>query len=102
LPGGVPKSIGDLNVALGEVLRETARTYRNNAAIIYFGRRIPYGELVDRFAAALHYLGVKRYDRVGVQLLQENPSASLLLPDEELLDYGFMNIWKNIHAPKMK
>lgn len=70
-PEGVPKSIEYPNISLGEALRETARKYPQNPAIIYFGRRITYSELdqfVDKFATALQDLGVKKGDRVGIQL----------------------------------
>jgi len=70
-PEGVPKSVEYPNIPLGEVLRETSRKYPKNDAIIYYGRRITYSELdqlVDKFATALQDLGVKKGDRVGIQL----------------------------------
>lgn len=70
-PEGVPKSIEYPNISLGEALGETARKFPQNPAIIYFGRRITYGELdqfVDKFTTALQDLGVKKGDRVGIQL----------------------------------
>lgn len=68
-PKGVPKSIEYPNLSLGEVLKETARTYPEKTAIIYFGARTTYRELdqlVDKFATALQDLGVKKGDRVGI------------------------------------
>ena len=56
---------------MSEVLKQSAKNFPDNPAIIYFGRRISYRELdemVDRFAAALQDLGVKKGDRVGIQL----------------------------------
>ncbi|MCZ7382164.1 MAG: AMP-binding protein, partial [Candidatus Methanoperedens sp.] len=53
------------------MLRQTAQKYSDHAAMIYFGKRITYRELdemVDRFASALQDLGVKKGDRVGIQL----------------------------------
>jgi long-chain acyl-CoA synthetase len=70
-PEGVPKSIEYPKLCLGEVLRESAREYPQNAAIIYFGARITYSKLdvlVDKFATALQDLGVKKGDRVGIFL----------------------------------
>ena len=67
----VPRSIDYPNMALGEVLKQTAQKYSDHPAIIYFGKRITYRELdemVDRFASALQDLGVKKGDRVGIQL----------------------------------
>jgi len=70
-PEGVPKSIEYPNLPLCEVLRETTRKYSQNTAIIYYGRRITYSELdqlVDKFTTALQDLGVRKGDRVGIQL----------------------------------
>jgi len=70
-PEGVPRSIDYPKITLGEALRESAKTFPDNAAIIFLGRRITYrelDELVDRFATALQGLGVKKGDRVGIFL----------------------------------
>ncbi len=70
-PKEVPRSIDYPNVTLSEALRQSAQNFADNPAIIYFGKRISYRELdglVDRFAAALQDMGVKKGDRVGVQL----------------------------------
>lgn len=56
---------------MSEALKQSAKNFPDNPAIIYFGKRISYRELdemVDRFAAALQDLGVKKGDRVGIQL----------------------------------
>ena len=56
---------------MSEALKQSAKNFPDNPAIIYFGRSISYRELdemVDRFAAALQDLGVKKGDRVGIQL----------------------------------
>jgi len=68
-PEGVPRSIDYPRITLGEALRESARSFPDNPAIIYFGRPFTYSqldELVDRFATALQDLGVKKGDRVGI------------------------------------
>ena len=70
-PKQVPRSIDYPDITLSEALKQSARSFGDNPAIIYFGRRISYSELdemVDRFATALQDLGVKKGDRVGVQL----------------------------------
>jgi long-chain acyl-CoA synthetase len=70
-PKQVPKSIEYPKISLGEALRESAREYPENAAIIYFGSRMTYSELdqlVDKFANALQDLRVKKGDRVGIFL----------------------------------
>lgn len=68
-PEGVPRSIDYPRITLGEALRESARSFPDNPAIIYFGRPFTYSqldELVDRFATALQDLAVKKGDRVGI------------------------------------
>jgi len=70
-PEGVPKSIEYPNISLGEVMKQAAKNYPDNPAIIYYGRRFSYRELdrlVDTFATALQDLGVKKSDRVGIML----------------------------------
>ena len=70
-PKQVPRSIDYPNITLSEALKQSARNFPDIPAIIYFGRSISYRELdemVDRFAAALQDLGVKKGDRVGIQL----------------------------------
>ena len=56
---------------MSDALKQTVQKYSDNTAIVYFGRRITYrelDELVDRFASALQDLGVRKGDRVGIQL----------------------------------
>ena len=70
-PKEVPHSIDYPNITLSEALKESAQKFPDNPAIIYFGKRISYrelDELVDKFATALQDMGVKKGDRVGVQL----------------------------------
>lgn len=70
-PKQVPRSIDYPNITLSEALKQSAKNFPDNPAIIYFGKRISYRELdemADRFAAALQDLGVKKGDRVGIQL----------------------------------
>ncbi|MFX0206435.1 MAG: long-chain fatty acid--CoA ligase [Candidatus Hodarchaeota archaeon] len=52
-------------------LEETALTFPDNVATIFFDHKIKYGELWDRvlrFAHSLHKLGVKKGDRIGIYL----------------------------------
>ena len=52
-------------------MEESARRFPDRPAIIYFGRRISYRELdklTQAFAAALHDLGVRKGDRVSINL----------------------------------
>jgi len=70
-PEGVPQTLTYPDTSLSEILTATARKYPNNAAIIFFGKRITYRELDDLcncFASALVSLGVKKDDRVALFL----------------------------------
>jgi len=70
-PPEVPKTLVYPEVPLFELLRESARKHPDHTAIIYLGKKISYGELdlfSDKFATALHSLGVKKGDRVAVYL----------------------------------
>jgi len=70
-PKEVPHSIDYPNITLSEALKQSAQNFAENPAIIYFGKHISYhelDELVNKFAAALQDMGVKKGDRVGVQL----------------------------------
>ena len=68
----MPKTIPYPEEPLHEILRTSAEKYPNHPAIHYLGRKITYKQLqldVDRFATALHNLGVERGDRVAIYLL---------------------------------
>ena len=71
-PEGVPASIEIPNKSLPQVFDEVAGKYSGKDAIVFYGNRISYGKLkedVDRFAGALHEMGVGKGDRVAIYLL---------------------------------
>lgn len=69
---GVPYEVEIPSKSLGEVFDEATLKFRNKTAIVFYGKKIKFGELreqVDRLATALSHLGIKKGDVVGVLLL---------------------------------
>lgn len=67
----VPEWIEYPDTPLAEVLIKTAQNYPERAAIVFKGARLSFralNEAVDRFAAALQKLGVKKGGRVALHL----------------------------------
>ncbi len=55
-----------------DTFNETCDKWKDKTAVIFYGRKMNYRELrdqVDRFAAALHDLGIKKGDKVALLLL---------------------------------
>ncbi len=70
-PEGVPQTIDYPRISLPEMLEQTVSKFRDKDALIFFGRRIKYGELgflVNKFASALYGLGVRKGDVVALYL----------------------------------
>jgi len=70
-PEDVPRYLEIPDVPLFDFLEQTAQKYPSNAALIFMGLKMSYIQLkdnVDRFATALHSLGVKKGDRVAIML----------------------------------
>jgi len=68
---GIPGTLSYPVLTLGGMLAETARKFPDHAALLFFGKRITYGELdrlVSRFANGLLGLGVRKGDRVALML----------------------------------
>ncbi len=68
---GVPTHISCPDIALGNVLAQTASKYPDHSAILFYGKKISYAELdglANQFARALTELGVKKGDRVALML----------------------------------
>jgi len=67
----VPKTIAYPEVPLPDLLRKTAQKHGGDIAIVFLGKKITYQELdtlTDRFANALHSLGIVKGDRVALFL----------------------------------
>jgi long-chain acyl-CoA synthetase len=68
---GVAEHLKYPDTTLGNMLRETARKYSRNSALLFYGKRINYADLdslTDRFARALLDLGVRKGERVALML----------------------------------
>ena len=71
-PTGVPQTIEIPDKSLPEIFDEVAGKYSGKDAIIFYGNKISYGKLkeeVDRFASALHGLGIGKGDKLAIYLL---------------------------------
>jgi long-chain acyl-CoA synthetase len=69
---GVPADVEVPDVSVPHVFDEATTRFRDRVALVFQGRRITFGELreqADRFASALHALGVRKGDRVALYLL---------------------------------
>ena len=71
-PEGVSPEIKITEQGIPEVFDEVTERYKNNTALIFYGKKISYHmlrELVDRFATALADLGVAKGSTVALFLL---------------------------------
>ena len=69
---GVPKDITVEEKSVVDTFNETCDKWKDKTAVVFYGRKVSYKELrdqVDRFAAALHDLGIKKGDKVALLLL---------------------------------
>ncbi|MBI5552336.1 MAG: long-chain fatty acid--CoA ligase [Desulfobacterales bacterium] len=71
-PEDVAPDVEIPNVSVPDLLDRTAEKFKKKTALVFYGRKISYGELIDmvnRCAAALAGLGVKKGDTVAIYLL---------------------------------
>ena len=71
-PEGVPPEVEVPETSVPQIFDEMADKYSGQAALIFYGKKIKYGELkklTDRFAAALADLGVAKGETVALYLL---------------------------------
>jgi len=69
---GVPHEVEVPDISVPQLFDQMADKYSGKAALIFYGKKIKYGELkklTDQFAAALADLGVSKGDTVGLYLL---------------------------------
>lgn len=71
-PENVPPEVEAPELSVPELFDRMAQKYAKKPALIFYGRKISYGELgnaINRFAAALADLGVGKGDTVALYLL---------------------------------
>lgn len=71
-PEDVPHTVEIPNISVPEYLDRTAEKFSKNTALIFYGKKISYSQLMDdinRCAAGLADLGVKKGDTVALYLL---------------------------------
>ncbi len=71
-PEGVPATVEIPERTLPEVFDEVAGKFSNRNAMVFYGSKISFSKLkeeVDRFATALHDLGITKGDKVALYLL---------------------------------
>jgi long-chain acyl-CoA synthetase len=69
---GVPKDITVEEKSVVDTFNETTEKWKDKTAVVFYGRKVSYKELrdqVDRFATALHDLGIKKGDKIALLLL---------------------------------
>ncbi len=69
---GVPKDITVEERSVVDTFNEVTDKWKDKTALVFYGRKMSYKELrdqVDRFAAALHDMGIKKGDKIALLLL---------------------------------
>jgi len=69
---GVATDITVEEKSVVDTFNETTEKWKDKTAIVFYGRKMNYRELrdqIDRFATALHDLGIKKGDKVALLLL---------------------------------
>jgi long-chain acyl-CoA synthetase len=69
---GVSPDITVKEESVVDTFNETTEKWKDKTAVVFYGRKMNYKELrdqVDRFATALHDLGIKKGDKVALLLL---------------------------------
>ncbi len=69
---GVAPDITVEEKSVVDTFNETTEKWKDKTAVIFYGRKVSYRELrdqVDRFATALHDLGIRKGDKIALLLL---------------------------------
>jgi long-chain acyl-CoA synthetase len=68
----VPKEIAVKEESVVDTFDDVTNKWKDKTAVVFYGRKMTYRELreqTDRFATALHDLGVKKGDKIAILLL---------------------------------
>src|SRR5512139_3521804 len=71
-PEGVSDTVNVPSLSVPDLFDQVVKKYGNKTALIFYGNKISYSklkELIDRFAATLADLGIKKGDTVALYLL---------------------------------
>jgi long-chain acyl-CoA synthetase len=71
-PEGLPPDLDIPEISLAQAFDKGTEKWKDKTAILFYGSKISFRELrdkVDRFATALHDLGVRKGDRIALYLL---------------------------------
>jgi long-chain acyl-CoA synthetase len=71
-PEGVPSDVEAPELSISTAFDIATERLKNKTAIIFYGNEISYKQLresVDRFATALHGLGIRKGDRIAILML---------------------------------
>jgi long-chain acyl-CoA synthetase len=69
---GVPTDITVEEKSVVDTFNETTEKWKDKTAVVFYGRKMSFKELrdqADRFATALHDMGVKKGDKIALLLL---------------------------------
>lgn len=67
----VPAELTIPPLTIADLVNNSARNHPKQTAVVYMGTRLSYSQLkqqVDRLAAALHHLGIRKGDRVAIMM----------------------------------
>jgi long-chain acyl-CoA synthetase len=71
-PEGVPLEVEAPEMSIPEAVDKATQRWSDKRALVFYGKKISYkrlGELIERFAAALTDLGIKKGDRIAFLML---------------------------------
>jgi len=93
---GVPASIDYPPIPVHQLLNDTVAKYPDNTALIFFDNKLTYRQfntLVDKFAAGLQQLGLKKGDRVTIVGVVKQTKAEVERAEGRITDKYKLDIY---------